>query len=61
VTCFADVRASGQDRTHPHALSFRKGATQQAEKSPPSGKGSQPTASCPKDREALHDTKVSEN
>ncbi len=25
VTCSADVHASGQDRTHPHALSFRKG------------------------------------
>jgi hypothetical protein len=39
VTCSADVRASGQDRTHPHALSFRKEANRSAEKSLQSGKG----------------------
>ncbi|MFN8413574.1 MAG: hypothetical protein U0Z26_14410 [Anaerolineales bacterium] len=42
MTCLAKVRASGQDKTHPHALSFRKGATQHAEQSPPSGKGPLP-------------------
>lgn len=38
-TCFADIRASGQDRNHPHALSFRKGANRSAEKSLQSEKG----------------------
>jgi len=43
----AQVRASGQDRTHPHALSFRKGAIQHAENSPQSGKGHSPSPPLP--------------